>query len=78
LNIQESSLLSGGIETRYLSSVLSKDRQKLLKTYMMIMDDPFLLQNFDQSSENVEDDKILQAIIKEGLDENTDEIIKCI
>ena len=45
---------------------------------MMIIDNPFLLQNFNQSSENVEDDKILQAIIKEGLDENIDEIIKCI
>jgi len=37
LNIKESSLLAGGIETRYLTEVISKDRQKILKTYLMII-----------------------------------------
>jgi hypothetical protein len=63
LNIQESNLLSGGIETRHLASVLSKDRKQLLKTYLMIIGDKFLSESFDNvdvpGPENFEDDKIL-------------------
>lgn len=82
LNIQESSLLSGGVEPRHLASVLSKDRQQLLKTYLMIIGDEFLSQSFESPDspgpENSEDDKILQAIIQAGRDESTDSLITCL
>jgi hypothetical protein len=41
-NIQESNLLAGGIETRHLSSVLSKERQDVIQTYLKIIDDKYL------------------------------------
>ena len=81
--------MSGGIETRHLTSVLSKERQKLLKTYLMIVDDKFLTEYFDpaQERENQEedqnasptsDDRILQAVIQEGKDAMTDCLLKCL
>ena len=75
-------MLSGGVETRHLASVLSRERQQLLKTYLMIIGDKFLSQNFDNGDspglENCEDDKILQAIIQPGKDESTDSLITCL
>lgn len=75
-------MLSGGIETRHLASVLSKERQELLSTYLMVIDDKFLSQSFgnddSQGPENVEDDKILLAIIRPGTDASTDSLITCL
>ena len=51
LNIQESNLLSGGIETRHLSTVLSKERQRLLKAHLQIIGDEYLSQNIAQTSD---------------------------
>lgn len=72
-----------------MTSVLSKERQKLLKTYLMIVDDKFLTEYFDpaQEQENQEedqnasptsDDRILQAVIQEGKDAMTDCLLKCL
>lgn len=82
--IQESSLLSGGVEPRYLAEVLSKDRQKLLKTYLGIIEDQYLQEQFDATKkesaaeDSIDDDRILKAIINEGVDPSTDCLLKCI
>jgi len=59
---------------------LSKERQRFLKTYLQIIDDENLNQNIDQTSDegkqedstNIEDDRILQAIVHEEKDQSTD------
>ena len=54
-------MLSGGIETRHLTSVLSMERQKLLKTYLMIIDDKFLTEQFDPAQEQEDEDEELNG-----------------
>ena len=41
--IKESSLLSGGIDPRHLADVLTQERQTLLRTYLDIGEDQYLL-----------------------------------
>lgn len=83
LNIQESRLLSGGIEPKHLVSLISKETQSELQTYLQIIDDAILTQSFQAAegpsqSEASEDDRILEAIIEAGKDKTTDLLITCL
>lgn len=79
-NISKSNLLSGGIEVKHLKnfSVETKDQ---LRAMANLMQDKEMLKNLNLEEERSLDHKdcddcdILEAIIKEGLNEDTEKLI---